>query len=143
MPASITVINKPLEFRGRKDRRDHRTVSHNAVAARSTPIARLKVRIREPTLSQRRRAEPTHVQVIRLPIAAVENTMTIIAILTNVGWFVMNDPAVAAASEHPCLRVGILKGSGLPERKRFHGPGIGLFAGHLWARELPGNENQV
>ena len=100
MPASITVINKPLEFRGRKDRRDHSTVSHNAVAARSTPIAKLKVRIREPTLSQCRRAEPTHVQVIRLPIAAVENTMTIIAILTNVGWFVMNDPAVAAASIH-------------------------------------------
>ena len=73
--------------------------------------------------------------MIRLPIAAVENTMTIIAILTNVGWFVMNDPG-GCRREHPCLRVGILEGSGLPERKRFHGPGIGLFAGHLWAREL-------
>ena len=38
--------------------------------------------------------------VIRLPIAAVENTMTIVAILTKVGWFVMNDPAVAAESIH-------------------------------------------
>ena len=44
--------------------------------------------------------------------------------------------------EHPCHGIGILKGSGLPERKRFHGPGIGLFAGHLRARELAGNEKQ-
>jgi hypothetical protein len=78
----------------------HSAMSHNAVAAKSTPIVRLKMRRREPMLSQSRRAEPTHAQVIRLPIAAIENTVTMIAMLANRAWFVTNDPAVAAASIH-------------------------------------------
>jgi hypothetical protein len=78
----------------------HSFVSHNAVAARSTPIATLKIRICEPTLSQFRRAAPTQAQVIRLPMAAIKNTTTIIAMLTIVALLPMNDPAVAAASIH-------------------------------------------
>jgi hypothetical protein len=44
-------------------------------------------------------------------MAAIENTITITAILATVALLTMNDPAVAAASINAF-------GSGLPERKR-------------------------
>ena len=45
--------------------------------------------------------------------------------------------------EHPCLRIGILKRSRLPERKRFHGGPFGPLASYIRARELPGDEKQI
>jgi hypothetical protein len=75
------------------------------------PIATLKVRIREPMPSELRSAAPNQAQVTRLPMAAIQNTITIIAILATLALLAMNDPAVAATSIHAF-------GSGLPERKR-------------------------
>jgi hypothetical protein len=71
----------------------------------------LKVRIREPMPSELRSAAPNQAQVTRLPMAEIQNTITIIAKLATLALLAMNDPAVAAASIHAF-------GSGLPERKR-------------------------
>ena len=95
--ASRNARHPSAQHSGRSDSR-RAGLCHNAVAARSVPIATLKVRIREPMPSQFRSAAPTHAQVTRLPMAAIENTTTITAILATVALLTMNDPAVAAAS---------------------------------------------
>ena len=74
----------------------------------------LKIRIRAPTPSRFRCAAPSQAQVIRLPTVAIENTATMVEILAMVAEFPMNAPAAAAAS------IGVMKRSGLPNRKRLH-----------------------
>ena len=108
------------------------------------PIATLKVRIREPMPSQFRSAVPTQAQVTRLPMAAIEkhnhNNCD-----TGDSRIARHERSGCSGNEHPCFRIGVPKGSALPERKRLQAGRIRVLACRMRVplRELPRNEKQI
>jgi hypothetical protein len=77
-------------------------------------------------------------------MAAIENTITISAILATVALRTI-ERSGGSRSEHQCSWIGVLKGSRVPERKRLEASRIQVLACRLLVRlrELPRNEKQI